>query len=194
VIDEARWDLHEADGTPAAAAVVLHPHPGMGGDRHHPVVTAVAEALADDGVTALRIDLPGPDPTDAVEELVDAAGLACDLAGCDRLVLVGYSWGAVVTALAAPGPDLAARVLVAPPVTMLSLEGSPAEGDAVPTLVLVPTHDQFGPPAAVGEAVGGWPHITVEEVQGADHFLAGHAATVADRTATWVASVLGRDA
>jgi alpha/beta superfamily hydrolase len=194
MIDEARTDLHEAHGTPAAAAVVLHPHPGMGGDRHHPVVTAVADALAGVGVTALRVDLPGPDPTDAVEQLVDAAGLACDLAGCDRLVLVGYSWGSVVTALATPDRDLAARVLVAPPVTMLSLEGSPAQADTVATLVLVPAHDQYGPPAAVREAIGGWRHVTVEEVQGADHFLVGHAATVADRTAAWVTSALGGDA
>jgi uncharacterized protein len=189
VIDEARWDLHEAHGTPAAAAVVLHPHPGMGGDRHHPVVTAVAEALAGVGVTALRVDLPSPDPTEAVDGLVDAAALACDLAGSDRLVLVGYSWGSVVTALAAPGA-LAARVLIAPPVTMLSLEGSPAEGDAVPTLVLVPAHDQYGPPAAVRETIGGWPHVTVEEIESADHFLVGHAARVAVRAATWLAGAL----
>jgi hypothetical protein len=55
--------------------------------------------------------------------------------------------------------------------------------------VLVPAHDQFGPPDAVRGALGGWSHATVEEVPMADHFLVGHAAAVAARVAAWVTAV-----
>jgi uncharacterized protein len=189
MIDRSRWDLHlPADGAAAAAAVVLHPHPGMGGDRNHPVVVAVAEALAGAGVGALRVDIAVPDPAVAVSDLELAAELAQAESGADQLLLVGYSWGSLVAAMAPAGAGLAARVLVAPPVSMHSLDGTPAAGDDVPTLVLVPAHDQFGPPDAVRTALGGWVHATVEEIPMADHFLVGQAATVADRVAAWVAA------
>jgi alpha/beta superfamily hydrolase len=186
MIDRSRWDLHlPADGAATAAAVVLHPHPGMGGDRHHPVVVAVAETLAGAGVGALRVDIAVPDPAVAVTDLVEAAALARDELAVEGTVLVGYSWGSLVTALAPPDPALVARVLVAPPVSMHSLDGSPAAEDGVPTLVLVPAHDQFGSPDAVRGALGGWAHATVEEIPMADHFLVGHAAAVAERAAAW---------
>jgi alpha/beta superfamily hydrolase len=191
MIDRSRWDLHlPAEGTARAAAVVLHPHPGMGGDRHHPVVVAVAEALAGDGLGALRVDIAAPDPAVAVADLVAAAELAQHELGADSVVLIGYSWGSLVTAMAPSDEAVVARVLVAPPVSMHSLDGTPAASDGVPTLVLVPAHDQFGPPDAVRDALGGWAHATVEEVPMADHFLVGHSAAVADRVAAWTAAVV----
>ena len=58
------YDLSEAE-TPWAYAVLLHPHPDMGGDRHNNVVSALYEALPPEGVTALRFDFTlgqGPAP------------------------------------------------------------------------------------------------------------------------------------
>jgi pimeloyl-ACP methyl ester carboxylesterase len=60
----------------------------------------------------------------------------------------------------------------------------------VPTLVLVPAHDQYGPPDAVRAAVGDWPGTTVEVVEGCDHFLAGAVARIADRATTWLTEQL----
>lgn len=178
-------DLHlPADGDPTAAAVVLHPHPSMGGDRHHPLVVAVADALAAAGVAALRPDLNDPDivaSTTALEQV--AADLLADV-GTDRLVLVGYSWGSIVASMAA-GVGLVARVLVAPPVGMFDL---PAP--EVPTLVLVPAHDQYGPPDAVHAAMDAHEHATIEIIDGCDHFLAGALGRITDRTVTWVGAHL----
>jgi alpha/beta superfamily hydrolase len=177
-------DLHlPEDGLPTAAAVVLHlhPHPGMGGDRHHPVVVAIADRLAQRGVAALRVDLRDPDPeasAEALEAIVD--DLLADL-DTERLLLAGYSWGSLVTALVRD-ERLRRRVLVAPPVSMLV----PPTGDGTPTLVLVPAHDQFGPPDAVREALAGWPATTIQVVDGADHFLAGAVQRVADRAVGWL--------
>jgi uncharacterized protein len=175
-------DLHLPAGSdPTAAAIVVHPHPAMGGDRHHPLVVAVAEGLASSGVAALRVDLPDPD-VDASAAALDAlaAGVRADI-DVDRLLLVGYSWGSVVSALASP-PGLAGRVLVAPPVAMFEL----ASSDDVPALLLVPAHDQYGGPDAVATAIDGSSTATMEVVDGADHFLAGAISRIAGRTVEWL--------
>ena len=162
------------------AAIVLHPHPGMGGDRHHPLVGAVTDGLSASGVTAWRVDLTDPNPdvsTPALEGL--AAQLLAETAA-ERLLLVGYSWGAGISVRAQPD-RLAARVLVAPPVAML-----PERPDVpVPTLLLVPAHDQFGPPEAIEEHVADWPDTTVEVIDGCDHFLLGAVDRIARRAVSW---------
>jgi pimeloyl-ACP methyl ester carboxylesterase len=98
-------------------------------------------------------------------------------------VLVGYSWGSAVS-LAARPDRLAARVLVAPPVAFLS-----ATTDGVPTLALVPEHDQYGGPDAVTGVMGAWPSTTIEVVEGADHFVAGAVARISERVVGWVAAL-----
>ena len=81
---------------------MVHPHPAMGGDRHHPLVVAVADGLAAAGVAALRLDLDDPDVTTSARCPRDGGTeLAADV-GVERLFLVGYSWGSVVSSLAAP--------------------------------------------------------------------------------------------
>jgi alpha/beta superfamily hydrolase len=153
----------------------------MGGDRDHPLVVAVAEGLAAAGVVALRVDLRDPDVAASATALEErAVELLADI-GVDRLFLVGYSWGSVVAALASPS-GLTARVLVAPPVAMFDLPPS----DDVPALLLVPAHDQYGGPDAVGEAIEGSTTATMEVVDGADHFLAGAISRIAVRAVEWL--------
>jgi alpha/beta superfamily hydrolase len=174
-------DLHLPDGAPSGAAVVLHPHPGMGGDRHHPAVMAIASGLAAAGIAALRVDLRDPNPGPSAEALRGVVEELLVEVGTERLLLAGYSWGSIVTSLVSD-PRLVKRVLVAPPVSMLV----PAEGDGTPTLVLVPAHDQFGPPDAVRDAWGASPHTTIEVVEGADHFLAGAVERIAARAVAFL--------
>ena len=174
-------DLHlPADGPAVAAAVVLHPHPAMGGDRHHPLVVAVATGLAEAGIAAMRLDLRHP----AVEISADVVAATADelraSVEVEQLFLIGYSWGAAVVARATVD-TLTARVLVALPVTMLDLPPQPE-----PALVLVPAHDQYGPPAEVRAAMAGWPDATVELVDGCDHFLVGAVGRISERAVTWL--------
>jgi len=177
-----RRDLHlPADGVVRAAAVVLHPHPSMGGNRHHPLVVSLSEGLAAKGIAALRPDIIDPNPAVAAEELDRMATGWLAEVGAVELVLAGYSWGSVVTTLASV--PAAKRVLVAPPVSSLAL-GAPTGS---PTLVLVPAGDQYGPPDAVREAIGGWPATTIEAVEGTDHFLAGAMSRIATRAVEWLA-------
>ena len=176
-------DLHEPDGRAAAAAVVVHPHPAMGGDRHHPVVVAVSEQLARTGVAALRLDLSDPSIDASAVRLAVAAAALAAATEVDRVVLVGYSWGAAVAAHAEPD-GLTARVLVAPPVAHVEL---PVRSE--PALVLVPAHDQYGPLDAVEPVMARWADATVEVVEGCDHFLMGAVGRISERAVGWLLDV-----
>jgi alpha/beta superfamily hydrolase len=173
-------DLHEPDGAVTAAAIVLHPHPAMGGDRHHPLVVTIAERLAAAGVAALRLDLQDPELARAAEALALEAGKLREALTVERIVLVGYSWGSVVSAQA-DIDGVAARVLVAPPVAHVEL---PVRTE--PALVLVPEHDQYAPPAVVASVFAGWADASVEVVDGSDHFLAGAIGRISERTVAWL--------
>jgi alpha/beta superfamily hydrolase len=156
----------------------------MGGDRHHPLVVAVADGLARNGVVALRRDFPDPDPNAAAAEVESASDELRVTHGVDAVVLAGYSWGAAVSALASP-TGLVARALVAPPASMLSGQAP----DANPLLAMVPEHDQYGSPAAVTAALGRWPSTTIEVVAGIDHFLGGAVPKIAGRVVDWIVTV-----
>ena len=188
-------------------AVVVHPHPSMGGDSSHPFVVEVAARLAALGAQVATPDLRDPDVTASAAALTNLAETTArtdiadttarthlaepasrtDIAeparaaGHARVVLVGYSWGSVVASHATPA-GLAARVLVAPPASM-PLGGHDA---AVPTLALVPEHDQCGGPDATQAALAGQVLVAMEVVPGADHFLWGSIEAIAQRSVDWL--------
>jgi alpha/beta superfamily hydrolase len=172
---------------PHGAAVLLHPHPRFGGNRFNAVVAALFRALPAVGITALRIDFrPGagaPDG-DLADERLDAVAavdaLGAHTPGIPRY-LVGYSFGGLV-ALGVEHPDVAARVVIAPPLTVLPVRTPPP----LPTLVLVAAFDNFAPPSTVAPIVAGWEDTTMEVIDAADHFMLGRAAEVAERTAAWL--------
>lgn len=170
-----------------AAAIICHPHPQYGGDRHNNVVRALFDAFPEIGVAALRFDfrrefgggtLEILDAHAAVEELI------AEVPGVPILA-TGYSFGAII-ALALDHPGLSHRVLVAPPLGAVDL----AAGSPLPTLVLTPEHDQFCPPARATTAVSGWPDVDLEVIPSADHFLLGATTKAAQRACGWVAAAI----
>jgi alpha/beta superfamily hydrolase len=174
-----------------AGAVVCHPHPAYGGDRHNVVVDRIFRTLAAAGLTVLRFDFRR-DPEaggDAAEneqrDVVAGVERVAEHLGLDLpLWLVGYSFGADV-ALSVGNDRVAGWVAVAPPVRF----GPPpraAAGDRRPVLVLAAEHDQFSSPNHLSEATAAWPDATVTVVPGADHFLAGTAGRVADTVLAWL--------
>jgi alpha/beta superfamily hydrolase len=168
-------------------AVLLHPHPRFGGDRLNIVVDALFRALPAAGIAALRFDFrpgAGADGGDLTDERLDAAAAldALVLHVAERpLFVVGYSFGAAV-GLGVRHPAVAGRVAIAPPLAMMDV--SPAT--PLPTLVVLPEHDQYSPPAAAAPIVDDWPDTTVEVIGGADHFLTGHAAAAAELATAWL--------
>ena len=167
-----------------SGAVICHPHPAYGGDRHNIVVDQIYRALAEAGVTVLRFDFrptghgEHQDVHAAVEEV--ARHLKPGMA----LWLVGYSFGADM-ALAVGDGRVTGWAAVAPPLRF----GPPpcaAEGDSRPVLVLAAEHDQFTSPDHLRQVAATWPDATVTVIEGVDHFLAGAAGRVADAILAWL--------
>ncbi|HEY8523870.1 MAG TPA: hypothetical protein VIL48_02830 [Acidimicrobiales bacterium] len=177
-------DLATAE-RPWAGAVVCHPHPAYGGDRHNAVVDRVFHALAAAGLTAARFDFRAADADSARLDVLAALDLVAEpLAGAGPLWLVGYSFGADV-ALAVGDERVAGWAAVAPPLRF-GPQAVPAGGDGRPALVLAAAHDQFTPLDRLRAATAAWPDATVVEIPMADHFLAGAAGRVADEVLAWL--------
>jgi alpha/beta superfamily hydrolase len=107
-----------AEGSPEACAVACPPHPQYGGRRSDTRLTALSEALIDEGVACLRFDYGAWD--EGRGETTDARQ-ACAWARerYDDVGLFGYSFGGAVALLAAAadaddGRPLAAVVALAP--------------------------------------------------------------------------------
>ena len=160
------------DGDGVLVAVVLHPHPQYGGDMDNHVVVALCEALAGEGASTLRFNFRGTGRSSGAfdngqGEAADARaaiGLMRDRAPDARLVLVGYSFGAMIAAGIAGDEGLAGLVLVSPPIGMGKIPAFPA---GVAVLVAAGERDPISPAAAV-EALAG-PDVETLVVAGADH-------------------------
>lgn len=151
---EAR--LHEAE--PAAfAAVVLHPHPQYGGDMDNHVVATLCETLAASPATTLRVNFRGAGRSEGAfdggrGEVNDARAAVVALRSAAPglpLVLIGYSFGAMIAAALladSSAPPVDALILVSPPIANSALPGATHQ---LPTLVLTGDQDAISPAAAV---------------------------------------------
>jgi alpha/beta superfamily hydrolase len=180
-----RGDLAVPDRV-RGAAVVCHPHPQYGGDRHNIVVEALFQRFVADGFATIRFDFRGVNQSEGsfgggVDERMDglaALELVEPYAVGGPLVMAGYSFGSLV-ALNVVHPAIDAWVAVAPPLGMAN--GDPASAALPdPKLLIVPEHDQFTPPDVVIERAQGWTNTTIETVASGDHFLMGRTAVVAE--------------
>jgi uncharacterized protein len=169
---------------PTPVVVVCHPHPQFGGDRLHPVVDAVFRRLNEAGFHSLRFDFRGSYGGGVSERLdvISAIDHVADRFSGSRVHVAGYSFGAAV-ALAVEDCRIASKVAVAPPLGTM-----PVPATSGPTLVLVPAHDQFCPPAATAAIVEHWSDVQLEVIEMTDHFLVGRAHAVADTVARWLAA------
>ncbi len=144
--------IHDGDG--ALAAVVLHPDRRYGGDMDNHVVTAVAAALAARGATTLRFNFRGTGGSTGsydggngeASDARAAVAAAREAAPEAKLVLAGYSFGAMIAAAIAGEVTPAALVLVSPPVSINAL---PERDPRLPTLVVAGDRDQIAPAAAI---------------------------------------------
>ncbi len=181
---------------PRAAAILCHPHPQYGGTRHDHVVGALYGLLPDLGIAALRFDFRSRFD-DGRGERLDAQAALDELrirVPDVPLLAVGYSFGAMIALGLASGTEgadepVTAVVAVAAPLTMAG--GAPPR-PTVPTLLIVPAHDQFCDPDAARTVVGDWPDVAIATVEMADHFLRGRTGPVAEATAAWLDERLPR--
>jgi uncharacterized protein len=170
-----------------AGAVVCHPHPAYGGDRHNAVVVHIFQALADAGVTVLRFDFrpaAGGGSAEQHDVLAGVERVAEHLGSEVPLWLVGYSFGADI-ALSVGDERVNGWVAVAPPLRF-GHGPRPALGDQRPVLVVAAEHDQFSSPDRLREVAATWPDAAVRVIPSADHFLAGAADRVAGTILAWL--------
>jgi hypothetical protein len=180
-VDVTTLDYEAVPGA-IIAAVVVHPHPDMGGDRFNHVVDAIYRALPPAGLSVARFDLSSSDPEQAHADTL----LAIDMVGVPRVAMVGYSFGADV-ALGVVNDRIAGWFGVAPPLHYGGFEAIAA--DPRPKVLLVPELDQFSPPARVRELTSEWSNARVTSLSDADHFLNGHSRPVAEAVCSWVAGL-----
>lgn len=174
--------------SPRMAAIICHPHPQYGGDRFNHVVTALFAVLPPADIAALRFDFRD-EFSGGTGERLDALAAIDDVAVAVPgvpIVALGYSFGAMI-ALGLDDERVTALGLIAPPLAMAPVVAAPS----VPTLVLVPAHDQFSPPAVASPIVARWAAsatapIEQRTIEMADHSLVGHTGTVADQVTAWL--------
>lgn len=146
------------------SAVLLHPHPDMGGNQHNHVVSAVHDAFGAAGIAAHRFDFRSSDPQQAIDQTLEAIGAAPA-----PVVLVGYSFGGGIAA-AVDHTAVSGWCLIAPALTLVA----PAiAADPRPKLVLAAENDAWFGPDVLLAATAGWSAASHTVIAGADHFLAG---------------------
>ena len=180
---EVEADLSVADHA-WAGAVICHPHPAYGGDRHNIVVDRIFHTLAEAGVTVLRFDFRDSGTDEQRDVLAAIDEVARHLEPGRPLWLVGYSFGADI-ALSVGDERVAGWAAVAPPL-QFGAPPCPAGGDSRPVLVLAAEYDQFSSPDRLREIAAGWPKVSLTVVPMADHFLAGAAGRVASEVVDWL--------
>ncbi len=178
-VDTDSLEVNEVPGAPLTA-VLVHPHPDMGGDRFNHLIDALYRGLPAAGVSAARFDLTSSDPDRAAADTVEAIAAV----GPARVVLVGYSFGGDI-ALGAGDDRVAGWAAVAPPLRFGRFHA--AGGDPRPKLLVVPERDQFTPPGEARQRSAGWTSTDLVVIDGADHFLNGAAAAVVQAVLTWLA-------
>lgn len=167
-------------GVPRAAAVVCHPHPQYGGDMDNPVVTSVADALAADGIAALRFNFGGVGasqgtygggPAEVADVRAALRAVRAELPSVP-ISIVGYSFGAWVGAQAAvDDADVASMVAIGPPVNLFDWTFTrPLAGRLA---IVVGDRDQYCDLTRLDDST---PRTVIA---GADHFFGGRYTQVA---------------
>ena len=187
------------------AAVLCHPHPGRGGDMYNAFIASIFVALRDRGLATLRFnfstghDDADPEDLDALltankaEAAAAVSYLREQLSADVPMLLVGFSWGAIVSlALARDEPAaIQALALVAPPIDVLPAAMHPSRGDFArwPVLLTAGDADEYCDVRRLRE-IAGAAATTCLVLDGVTHFLHGETArAAAQQVDAWVGSL-----
>ena len=168
-----------------AAAVLCHPHPGMGGTMNAPLLLALRDGLTQRGWAVLRFNFRGIGASEGkaslgVAEAADALG-AVDAARRHHpgapVAIAGWSFGGAVAVRAAVDDDaLVGCAAIAPAVTPKPgiTAGLPAAEEldlGVPLLFVLAARDEVVDPEDSRAWIRPVEAATVVEIRGANHFF-----------------------
>lgn len=181
--------LHEAGQRPPS--IVLHPHPLYGGNQDNNVVRAAAATLARLGHPVLCFNFRGVGQSTGSfdhgrgegRDLM-AASQFMRRAEHEKVLVVGYSFGAWVAINDWNKKLFIPFILIAPPVSFM--EFAPAPPGAA-GLVICGERDEFGPPELVRAWLPEGPEPLV--ISGADHFFAGRETEISQAMETYLSSI-----
>jgi len=178
---EGRAENPLPDAAVQVVGVVCHPHPLYGGTMQNKVVHTLARAMQELGAPTVRFNFRGVGASAGTHDEgrgeIDDAAAAADWARrrwrCDRLWLVGFSFGAAVALQAAPRLSPERLVTVAPPVARLGLEGMPPR-PAADWLIVQGDADEVVDAAEVARWAARYdPRPELIVLAGAEHFFHG---------------------
>lgn len=200
LILEGRLSLPQGQGQ-LPGVVICHPHPLYGGDMDNNVVEGITTALEERQMAVLAFNFRGVGHSQGTHdrgngEVDDALAAARCLASNpsvdrERILIAGYSFGAVV-ALKAAAKDqgFQAVALVACPTR--SLESPEVQAIIQPKLFIHGDKDNVVQMDVFQSLVQRLLQPTqIEVLPGADHFLQGYEDQVGERVADFFASTLG---
>jgi alpha/beta superfamily hydrolase len=192
------------EGAPDApfAAVVCHPHPLGGGTMHNKVVYHAMRVMNDPswglGWPVLRFNFRGAGLSHGTHDgEAEAGDVLAALDWLDNefkrpLILVGFSFGAVMTLAACCGqghPRVSALVAIGLPTKTEGREYHYPSLHActIPKLFLSGDHDQYAPAAELTQmAASAAEPKRLVLLSGADHFFTGHLAPMQQSLAGWL--------
>lgn len=186
-----------AQGVTRYCAVLCHPHPLYGGTLENKVVATLARTYRDLGIPAVRFNFRGVGASagahDAgrgeVDDLLSVAHWAAAHYGADRLLVAGFSFGAVVAAAGADKLPLHHLTLVAPPADRYGMDA--INSFPCPVCVLVAEQDEVVDAAAVRRwATQLSPPATVLSFPEASHFFHGELVNLRQRVRTELCTAL----
>ena len=179
-------DVEIPDGA-SAIAVLLHPHPDMGGDRYNHVVGSLYRGLPAAGLGAARFDFSSSDIETAASETLKAIDEVAAAAPNAAIVLVAYSFGAMV-ATQVDDERVRGWFLVALPIDHVGASTLPT--DPRPKAIAAPEFDNFTPAERVIEVASSWTATEVSVLSAADHFLAAATDELLVQVVTWIRSTV----
>ncbi len=211
IILEGQLDLPDSGGASVSQGVVIcHPHSLYGGEMTNVVVMAIAAAVVQRGLAALRFNFRGvgrstgtyadgigevDDAEAALAWLVTAAAMNSGSGGAmsgNRVALAGYSFGGgVALAASIRRPDLAALALISP---AINDDAADSFGDlTMPKLIATGEADNFATIERVRSLAARLPGATELYIAPqADHFWWGEEIALGNRVADFITSAFAR--
>ena len=158
-------------------AILCHPHPLYGGNMDDAIVRIVEKALARQRISTLRFNFRGTgfsegkhdDGNGEVEDLRSIYDWVADSYKPEKIIIAGYSFGAVVAAKAAPQIKSDLVLLIAPPTRAIR----PDFFTESAVVAITGSQDDFVNNKDLASLVEKSPNLKVTVIDGADHFFSG---------------------
>ena len=158
-------------------AILCHPHPLYGGNMDDAIVRIVEKALSNQRISTLRFNFRGTgfsegkhdDGNGEVKDLLSIFNWVSDSYKPEKIIIAGYSFGAVIAAKATPQIKSDLVLLVAPPTRAIR----PDFFTESAVVAITGSQDDFVNNKDLASLVEKSPNLKVTVIDGADHFFSG---------------------